>query len=182
MYRSSYHSPLGKIYLTADEIGLTGLCFEQQKYVSYDQWKTQEEREIPVFQETKRWLDVYFSGREPDFLPALHLCGTEFQWNVWNILTKIPYGKTTTYGAIAKEIAEDRNLQKMSAQAVGGAVGRNPIAIIVPCHRVLGAGGQLTGYAGGIERKKELLILENIIREEGTEHDGKRKNDGAEIV
>lgn len=166
----------------ADEIGLTGLCFEEQKYVSFDRWKTQEEREIPVFQETKRWLDVYFSGREPDFLPVLHLCGTMFQRNVWNILTKIPYGKTTTYGAIAKEIAEDRNLQKMSAQAVGGAVGRNPVAIIVPCHRVLGAGGQLTGYAGGIERKKELLILENMIREEGTEYDRKRKNDGAEIV
>lgn len=182
MYRSSYCSPLGTIDLTADEIGLTGLYFEQQKYFFYDRWMEKEERELPVFQETKQWLDVYFSGKEPGFSVSLHLKGTDFQKEVWKILYDIPYGETTTYGEIARQIAEKRGLKTMSAQAVGGAVGHNPVSLIVPCHRVLGAGGQLTGYAGGIERKKQLLILENFFGEEEKEYDRKRKNDGAEIV
>ena len=110
----------------------------------------------------KRWLDVYFSGREPDFSVPLHLVGTEFQKEVWEILRSIPYGHTTTYGEIAKQIAAKKGLPHMSSQAVGGAVGRNEISVIVPCHRVVGSNGSLTGYAGGMEKKVKLLTLENV--------------------
>ena len=116
--------------------------------------------DLPVFNETMRWLDTYFSGKSPDFTPPLHMIGTPFQTNVWNILLTIPYGKTTTYGEIAKQIAVKMGLPRMSAQAVGGAVGHNRISIIVPCHRVLGVHGELTGYAGGIDKKRYLLNIE----------------------
>lgn len=116
-----------------------------------------EEKNLVVFDQTKRWLDLYFSGREPGFTPALNPAGSAFRRAVWEILLKIPYGKTTTYGQIAREIAAARGLAKMSAQAVGGAVGHNEISIIIPCHRVVGAHGSLTGYAGGIDRKIKLL-------------------------
>jgi len=116
-----------------------------------------EERNLAIFDKTRRWLDLYFSGREPGFTPALNPVGTAFRRAVWEILLKIPYGKTTTYGQIAREIAAARGLAKMSAQAVGGAVGHNEISIIIPCHRVIGAHGNLTGYAGGIDRKIKLL-------------------------
>lgn len=159
-YTSKYESPLGSILLAADEIGLTGLWFEGQKYFALYLDKENEEKELPVFEQAKRWLNVYFSGKEPDFKVPLHFMGTEFQNEVWEILYSIPYGQTTTYGDIAKQVAKNRGLQSMSAQAAGGAVGHNQISIIVPCHRVLGSDGSLTGYAGGIDKKIALLKLE----------------------
>ena len=133
-----------------------------EKFYVNEQGGYFEERNLAVFDQTKRWLDLYFSGREPGFMPALNPAGSAFRRAVWEILLKIPYGKTTTYGQIAREIAAARGLAKMSAQAVGGAVGHNEISIIIPCHRVIGAHGNLTGYAGGIDRKIKLLKLEGI--------------------
>ena len=161
-YISHYQSPLGGILLAADDTGLTGLWFEGQKYFALYLDKEHEEKEIPLFHEAKRWLDIYFSGKEPDFTLPLHFAGTEFQNEVWEILYSIPYGKTMTYGEIAGQIAARRGISHMSAQAVGGAVGHNEISIIVPCHRVVGANGSLTGYAGGIEKKIALLELEKV--------------------
>ena len=161
-YISHYQSPLGGILLAADDTGLTGLWFEGQKYFALYLDKEHEEKEIPLFNEAKRWLDIYFSGKEPDFTLPLHFTGTEFQNEVWEILYSIPYGKTMTYGEIAAQIAARRGISHMSAQAVGGAVGHNEISIIVPCHRVVGANGSLTGYAGGIEKKIALLELEKV--------------------
>ena len=161
-YISHYPSPIGNILLAADEMGLTGLWFEGQKYFALDLDKEHEEKEIPLFEKVKQWLDIYFSGREPDFTIPIHLTGTEFQNEVWKILCTIPYGHTMTYGEIAKQIAARKGLPHMSAQAVGGAVGHNRISIIVPCHRVVGANGSLTGYAGGIEKKAKLLKLEKV--------------------
>ncbi len=159
---SHYRSPLGDILLAADEAGLTGLWFEGQKYFARTISQNREERELPAIPLAKRWLDEYFSGQEPSFSVPLHLSGTDFQNEVWSILAEIPYGQTITYSEIARQLAERRGLTGMSAQAVGGAVGHNPISIIVPCHRVVGANGSLTGYAGGIERKLALLKLENV--------------------
>ena len=160
-YISHYHSPLGDILLAADSAGLTGLWFEGQKYFALYLDKEHEEKELPVFEEAKRWLDIYFSGKNPDFQVPLHFTGTDFQNEVWEILYAIPYGQTTTYGALAKQLAERNGGKRVSAQAVGGAVGHNPVSIIVPCHRVVGSDGSLTGYAGGIEKKIRLLTLEN---------------------
>ena len=157
-------SPLGKILLAADEIGLTGLWFEGQKEFERMRPWAGEEESFPALEQARRWLDLYFEGREPDFSVPLHPAGTAFQQSVWNILLTIPYGKTTTYGEIARQIAAQNGLARMSAQAVGGAVSRNPIAILVPCHRVIGADGSLTGYAGGVERKRALLALESHSR------------------
>ena len=133
-----------------------------KKFCANEQGADFEERNLAVFDQTKRWLDLYFSGREPGFMPALNPAGSAFRRAVWEILLKIPYGKTTTYGQIAREIAAARGLAKMSAQAVGGAVGHNEISIIIPCHRVVGTHGSLTGYAGGIDRKIKLLQLEGV--------------------
>lgn len=163
VYISQYPSPLGEILLAADDVGLTGLWFEGQKYFARGLGGGRETGETSVLADAKRWLDVYFSGREPDFTPPLHTCGSAFQREVWDILCTIPYGQTTTYGAIAARIAARRGLAHMSAQAVGGAVGRNAISIIVPCHRVVGSGGSMTGYAGGVERKIALLRLEQTL-------------------
>ena len=160
-YTTFYESPLGRMLLAADDTGLTGLWFEGQKYFARCLDRENEEKELPVFAEAKRWLDIYFSGKEPDFTPPLHFIGTDFQKEVWEILCAIPYGQTMTYGAIADQLAKKRGLSRMSAQAVGGAVGHNNLSIIVPCHRVVGSDGSLTGYAGGIERKTFLLNLEN---------------------
>ena len=154
-YINRYHSPLGTILLAADDTGLTGLWFEDQKYFAQGLDKETEEKEFSVFQTARRWLDVYFSGQAPDFQVPLHFQGTAFQKEVWET-----YGETTTYGAIAKQLAAKRGLPHLSAQAVGSAVGHNKISIIVPCHRVIGADGSLTGYAGGIWRKEKLLALE----------------------
>ena len=159
-YISYYHSPLGKLLLAADQTGITGAWFEDQKYYAHGLDAEHTEKDTPVLEDTKRWLDLYFSGKEPDFMPPLHPSGTPFQMEVWDILRQIPYGTTMTYGAIAKEIARRRGLARMSAQAVGGAVGHNPVSILIPCHRVVGSDGSLTGYAGGIERKIKLLALE----------------------
>lgn len=163
-YTTFYESPIGRMLLAADDAGLTGLWFEGQKYFARCLDRETEEKELPVFAEAKRWLDIYFSGKEPDFTPPLHFTGTDFQKDVWEILCAIPYGQTMTYGAIADQLAKKRGLSRMSAQAVGGAVGHNNISIIVPCHRVVGSDGSLTGYAGGIERKTFLLNLENAKR------------------
>jgi methylated-DNA-[protein]-cysteine S-methyltransferase len=165
-YVNRYQSPIGKILLAADDTGLTGLWFEGQKYFGLYLDKEHEERELPVFEQAKQWLDVYFSGREPDFKVPLHFIGTDFQKEVWEILYSIPYGQTTTYGEIAKQLAAKRGLKHMSAQAVGGAVSHNEISILVPCHRVVGTNGSLTGYAGGIDKKIALLKLEGALKEE----------------
>ena len=163
-YTTTYQSPLGEILLAADEIGLTGLWFDGEKYYAWNLDENHEEKEVPVFQEAKRWLDIYFSGREPDFMPPMHMLGTAFQKEVWEILRTIPYGETTTYGGIAAKIAKKRGLTRMSAQAVGNAVGRNELSILIPCHRVVGTNGSLTGYAGGIDKKADLLKLEGAYR------------------
>lgn len=159
-YISHYRSPLGDILLAADQNCLTGLWFEGQKYFALHLDKEREEKEIPVFEKMKEWLDIYFSGKEPDFTVPLRFIGTDFQKEVWKILCSIPYGQTMTYGEIAGKLAEKRGKKSMSAQAVGGAVGHNRISILVPCHRVVGSDGSLTGYAGGIEKKVKLLTLE----------------------
>ena len=161
IYTSKYTSPLGGILLAADEVGLRGLWFDGQKYFARDLPDERTERETPALSEAKRWLDLYFGGQEPDFLPPLHPVGTPFRQAVWEILLRIPYGKTVTYGEISKQLAEKMGLERMSAQAVGGAVGHNEISIIIPCHRVVGSNGSLTGYAGGIDRKIKLLELEH---------------------
>lgn len=161
IYTLKYSSPLGGILLAADEIGLTGLWFDGEKYFADNLPAEHSERETPTLAEAVRWLDIYFSGREPDFTPPLHPVGSRFRQEVWNILLQIPYGKTVTYGDISKQLAEKMGLERMSAQAVGGAVGHNEISIIIPCHRVVGTNGSLTGYAGGIDKKIKLLELEN---------------------
>ena len=155
-----YRSPLGDMLLAADDGGLTGLWFQGQKYFARGLDREHGERERPIFEAVESWLDRYFSGEDPGPTPPLHLVGTDFQKEVWEILRAIPYGTTVTYGEIAGRLAERRGVPHLSAQAVGGAVGRNPVSILVPCHRVVGARGSLTGYAGGIERKTALLELE----------------------
>jgi len=159
-FTQHYDSPLGGIFLAADEIGLTGLWFDGEKYFADNLPAEHTERETPILLEAKRWLDIYFAGKEPNFTPPLHPIGSAFRQSVWEILLQIPYGKTTTYGEIARQLAEKQKLPQMSAQAVGGAVGHNEISIIIPCHRVVGTNGSLTGYAGGIDKKMKLLKLE----------------------
>lgn len=164
IYRTYYLSPLGRMLLAADDIGLVGAWFKGQKYFGEFPGHRDfvfEEKENCILKDALRWLDIYFSGQKPDFLPKLHLIGTDFQREVWDILLEIPYGQTVTYGEIARKIADKRGLKTMSAQAVGGAVGHNRVSVIVPCHRVIGSDGSLTGYAGGIERKIRLLDIEN---------------------
>lgn len=158
----SYSSPLGDILLAADKIGLTGLWFAGQKHLAAQLPPDHIRQETPILRETMRWLDVYFSGNEPDFIPPLHPTGSDFQQSVWELLLRIPYGQTTTYGTLAQQLAQRRGLDRMSAQAVGGAVGHNRISILIPCHRVVGTNGSLTGYAGGIEKKRRLLELEHV--------------------
>ena len=159
-----YESPLGGVLLAADEIGLTGLWFDGQKYFARGLPADRVERETPALLEAKRWLDIYFSGKEPDFTPPLHPIGSPFRQAVWRILLQIPYGQTTTYGEIARQMEKLQNRPHMSAQAVGGAVGHNGISIIIPCHRVVGTKGSLTGYAGGLDKKMALLELEHANR------------------
>ena len=161
IYTCTYKSELGNILLAADEIGLTGLWFEGQKYFANTLPDERISQETPILIEVKRWLDEYFSGEEPKFTPPLHPTGSTFRQAVWQILLQIPYGQTTTYGEIARQLAKMQNAPHMSAQAVGGAVGHNEISIIIPCHRVVGSNGSLTGYAGGIDKKISLLELEH---------------------
>ncbi len=161
-YINHYKSPIGEILLAADEMGITGLWFTDSQSMEKYLEKQYEEKELEIFVKAKKWLDTYFTGKEPDFELPLHFIGTRFQREVWEILYTIPYGQTMTYGEIAKILAERHGIKRMSAQAVGGAVGRNRISIIVPCHRVIGANGNLTGYGWGIEKKVALLSLEKI--------------------
>ena len=160
-YLAYYESPLGKIILRSDGKSLTGLCFESQKYQTSSMDEVLND-DLPIFKKTIDWLDIYFGGGIPSFTPSLSLSGTEFQKEVWNILKDIPYGQTMTYGEVAEIIAKRRNIERMSSQAVGQAVGHNPIAIIIPCHRIVGANGKMTGYAGGIDKKIALLNLEKM--------------------
>ena len=140
VFMQRYASPLGGLLLAADEQGLIGLWFDGARHFAANLPEAREEKRTPILDEAARWLDDYFSGGQPDFTPPLHLIGSAFRLRVWARLLEIPYGQTTTYGALLGDGA--------SARAVGGAVGRNPISIIVPCHRVIGADGSLTGYAG----------------------------------
>ena len=159
-YTAHYESPLGGITLSSDGEALLGLWFDGQKFFAATLAPDHEERALPVFDLAKRWLEVYFSGRDPGFTPPLRMESTPFRRAVWEILLAIPFGRTMTYGEIAAELARREGVARMSAQAVGGAVGHNPISLIVPCHRVIGADGTLTGYGGGLERKRFLLALE----------------------
>ena len=159
-YLQTYSSSLGEFLLAADETGLTGAWFEGQKYFARTLTGERIGRETSVLAEAKRWLDRYFSGEAPDRLPPLHPQGSDFQKAVWELLVRIPYGRTMTYGELAAALAVQQGRERMSAQAVGGAVGHNRISILIPCHRVIGANGSLTGYAGGVERKLALLKLE----------------------
>ena len=174
VYSRHYDSPLGRIWMTSDGKALTGLWFDRQAHTTPIEGETGADggtRQLPVFDETVRWLDCYFSGRDPGFTPPLALHGTPFRQAVWKILLEIPFGTTMTYGQIAARLdcgrdagrGAGRGAGRMSAQAVGGAVGHNPIALIVPCHRVIGAGGSLTGYAAGLDRKAWLLTLEHVF-------------------
>lgn len=158
-YRYHYNSPLGGITLSSNGHALTELRFNDQKGFSGAIPESVAQTALPVFSQACQWLDIYFSGREPAFTPPLCPKGTPFRENVWQILLTIPYGKTVTYGQIAGSIAGP-HCRRMSAQAIGGAVGSNPIALMIPCHRVIGANGSLTGYAGGLDRKAKLLALE----------------------
>ena len=172
MRSEAYDSPLGGLVLAADVEGLAGAWFAGQRH--YGEFgsvrhtlagglerpgNAGDEAQARVLAQARAWLDAYFAGDNPSGLPPLHLMGTSFQQRVWRLLLEIPYGQTTTYGALARGL-EHRFGSRASARAVGGAVGRNPISIIVPCHRVLGANGAITGYAGGVDRKRALLMLE----------------------
>lgn len=165
-YTSLYQSPVGEILLAADDIDVVGIWFKDEKYYAYCLDKGNEPKETPVIIELKKWLDIYFQGKEPDFVPPVHMIGTPFQIEVWNILREIPYGTTTTYKEIAEKIAKRRGLERMSAQAVGTAVGKNSVSLIVPCHRVVGTNNSLAGYAGGIDKKIALLKLEGAFKDE----------------
>ena len=156
-----YDSPLGKITLDSDGEALTGLWFDGQKHFAETLATRHEEKLLPIFRQAIRWLDIYFSGKAPDFTPPLKMRTTPFRRTVWEIMLTIPFGKTMSYGEIARGIAQRHHLKQMSAQAVGNAVSHNSIALIIPCHRVIGADGSLTGYAGGLERKRTLLALEH---------------------
>ena len=155
LYYSYYASPVGLLCMETDGDNLTGLYFAEGAKYDY--------ADFPVFTSVRNWLDAYFSGQPyvPDF--PIHLVGTFFQLQVWDLLKSIPYGKTITYGDIAREIALQTGREKMSSQAVGQAVGRNPVSIIIPCHRVVGSGKRLTGYAGGLDKKRWLLLHEGIL-------------------
>lgn len=150
-YVDYYNSPFGKIMLVANEDSLIGLYFKEENIKS---------TQIPIFDKVKSWLDIYFSSKKPNFTPKIKLLGTPFQKEVWEILLKISYGQTTSYGEVAKEIAIKKGISKMSAQAVGRAIGSNPISIIVPCHRVIKSNGDVGNYVAGTKLKSKLLDLE----------------------
>lgn len=158
IFCNTYVSPIGTLTLTSDGEHLTGLYMERQKYLCA---LPKTNTELPVFLETMQWLEQYFQGKNPPLTIPLAPAGSPFRQQVFQILKTIPYGETTTYGAIAKQL-EQRTGKAMAAQAVGGAVGHNPIGILIPCHRVVGKSGSLTGYAGGLEKKIALLTLEGV--------------------
>ena len=160
IYRSA--SPVGPLTMASDGENITGLWLEGQKYYAATLPENTEEKLLQVFEQALKWLDIYFKGNDPDFMPPLAPFGSDFRQTVWEILLAIPYGKVITYGDIAKTLALRQKGKGVSAQAVGGAVGHNPISIIIPCHRVVGSNGSLTGYAGGIDKKINLLKLEGV--------------------
>ena len=159
-YMHHFRSPIGGVTMASDGEALTGLWFDGQKYFADTPSERHEEKALPVFEQADLWLTTYFGGVAPDFTPPIRFRAGAFREEVWRILLTIPFGKTMTYGQIAGALARRRGLCTMSAQAVGGAVGHNPISLIVPCHRVVGADGSLTGYAGGLEKKRWLLEME----------------------
>lgn len=161
-YISSYDSILGKIIMASDSQYLNGLWFKDQKYYKATIKGKEVIKELDIFKQVKEWLDIYFSGQEPSFIPDIAIKTTPFRQMVIDIMLKIPYGKTISYKDIASIIEAKNNIPKMSARAVGSAVGHNPISIIVPCHRVIGNNGKLIGYAAGIDRKRKLLELEKV--------------------
>lgn len=162
LYYKKVASPLGEITLRSDGEALTGLWFADDKHYGAKDIAGAALADLDVFMQAEAWLAEYFAGREPKVSVPLKLQGSEFQMQVWRLLQDIPYGRLVTYGDIAKKIAAQKGLARMSAQAVGGAVGHNPMCIIVPCHRVVGANGSLTGYGGGMWRKVRLLELEKV--------------------
>ena len=164
MYQSFYDSPLGKLLLQSDGENLTALKIQKHRfYHDYEKDSMIQKDDLEIFKETRDWLDRYFRKEKPGIKElSLKPKGTEFRERVWRILCEIPYGTVITYGDIARRIAKEDGIEKMSAQAVGGAVGHNPIGIIIPCHRVIGQNGKLTGYGGGIENKIKLLELEEV--------------------
>ncbi|MCR5454847.1 MAG: methylated-DNA--[protein]-cysteine S-methyltransferase [Bacteroidales bacterium] len=160
-YAQKYITPpaLDNLIMESDGENLTGLHFCNEKYSPSFTFFL--DSNIPIFDETRHWLDIYFSGKEPNFLPKFTIKNaTTFRMEVLRLLEEIPFGKTITYSALAAQIAQKHNIKKMSAQAVGGAVGWNPICIIIPCHRVIGVGGKIVGYGGGVQNKIKLLELE----------------------
>ena len=159
-YLHHYESPLGGIAMASDGENLIGLWFDGQRYFADTVGKDCKESPLPVFEQTDQWLDLYFGGIIPEFTPKIAMRTTDFRKRVWKIMLEIPYGKTMTYGEIADAIARERGVPRISAQAVGGAVGHNAISLIIPCHRVVGSKGNLTGYAGGMDKKVKLLQLE----------------------
>lgn len=162
-YIQEYKSPLGSITIASNETVVTGIWFENSRFFGETLSEKYMNQATDATEQAVRWLDIYFHNKIPDFTPPLLLNGTDFRMTVWKMLLDIPYGETVSYGDIARTIAKQRGIEKMSAQAVGNAVGHNPISIIVPCHRVVGSKGSLTGYGGGIERKKELLRMESNV-------------------
>lgn len=162
IYSKKYQSPIGEITLNSDGEDLTAVCFKEGR--DYNKYiKESEEKDLPIFVETIKWLDLYFKGKDPDFIPKYKRDDiTPFRQDVIDEMFKIPYGSTVTYKDLAKRVAKKRGLKSMSAQAIGGAVGWNPICIIIPCHRVIGSNGNLTGYGGGMSNKIKLLELEGI--------------------
>lgn len=165
-YTSLYDSPVGEMLIAADDIGVVGMWFAGEKYYAYCLDADNEPRETGPIKEAERWLDVYFQGQEPDFEPPFHMVGTPFQVEVWEVLHEIPYGTTTTYAEIARKVAQRRGLPSMSAQAVGTAVGKNNLNLLIPCHRVVASNNSLAGYAGGIDRKITFLKLEGAFKDE----------------
>lgn len=163
-YTTHYFSPIGAITLASDGEALTGLWFDGQRHFASTLDSVHEERDdLPIFSESVRWLDIYFGGGEPGFTPALLLRGSQFRRHVWEALLAIPFGQTLTYGELARRIALQLGMRSLSPQAVGGAVGHNPISLVVPCHRVVGSKGALTGYAGGLDKKRFLLEMEHTL-------------------
>ena len=159
-YLHTISSPVGPLHLASDGTSLTGLWLESQKYFAATLEAETEEKRLPVFDQTAAWLEAYFAGNAPGPLPPLAPKGTAFRQAVWQLLLDIPYGQTVTYGGLARALRESGH--KAAAQAVGGAVGHNPISILIPCHRVVGANGSLTGYAGGVAVKQRLLAIEGV--------------------
>ena len=159
-YTYHYTSPIGGITVASNGESLTGLWFDGQKYFASTLSQRHVEKQLPIFDRTCEWLDLYFSGKSPDFMPPVFMYVSNFRRDVYEILMTIPFGETMTYKEVADLIAKKHRIISMSAQAVGGAIAHNPISLVIPCHRVIGTNGKLTGYAGGLDKKEWLLDME----------------------